>query len=282
MRTRNFQLGFGVLLVVLVVIYLLVQLFVPSANVPALLGTLGLLVIAGAFLALYFDTRTYGFLIPGAVLAGMGIGTLFPQLLAGTDLPEVGGGLVVFWLGLGFLAIYFVGKAVSGMTSPWPVIPGGILAGIGILVALASLVAPEFQGPIIVGGIGVGFLIAYFVTKLYGLAVPGCIMLGIGGGVALTQAVVLEPNAGSAEAGLILLGMGAGFVLIYILDLLYSRASNWWPLVPGLILLVLGAILYSAGAAPDVLKWWPALLVLGGLWAIVSGLRRARRRQRGT
>ena len=277
MRTRNFQLGFGVLLIVLGVIYLLVQWLVPAVNLAALLGTLGLLVLGGAFLALYLDTRTYGFLIPGCILLGLGIGTLFPQLLAGSGLEGLSGGLVVAWLGLGFLAIYWIGRPVSGVTSPWPVYPGAILIGIGVLTALASRAGPELQGPIVVGGIGVGFLIAYFASRLYGLAIPGSLLIGIGAGIALAEALVLEPDAGTAGAGLILGGIGAGFVLVYILDALYTHASNWWPLIPGLILLVLGAILYAAGSAPALLQWWPALLVALGIWAIYRGWRRARR-----
>jgi hypothetical protein len=86
-------------------------------------------VIGAAFLVAYAFTRQYGFLVPGGIVTGLGVGIIVETQLGG-------GSAVLLGLGLGFISIYLVDTLVA--TRPagwWPLIPGGILATIGVFVA---------------------------------------------------------------------------------------------------------------------------------------------------
>ena len=87
-------------------------------------------VIGVGFLIAYAATRTYGFLIPGGIMTGLGIGIVIETEAAGSQ-----GEPVLLGLGIGFLAINAVDAVVRRSAAQWwPVIPGGILATIGVLV----------------------------------------------------------------------------------------------------------------------------------------------------
>lgn len=87
-------------------------------------------VIGVGFLIAYAATRNYGFLIPGGIMTGLGIGIVIETQAAGSQ-----GEPVLIGLGIGFLAIYAVDAIVRRSEALWwPVIPGGILTTIGVLV----------------------------------------------------------------------------------------------------------------------------------------------------
>ena len=94
-------------------------------------GGMILLTIASCFLFFSFWKRLYGLMIPGAILAGLSVGVTFADV---TD------GVSVLWgLALGFLSIFFLGRALFNQSSPWPVIPAVILFAVGTIVAAANL-----------------------------------------------------------------------------------------------------------------------------------------------
>jgi hypothetical protein len=87
-------------------------------------------VIGVGFLIAYAATRTYGFLVPGGIMTGLGIGIIIETGARGSQ-----GEPVLLGLGIGFLAIYAIDAVVRRSAALWwPVIPGGILATIGVLV----------------------------------------------------------------------------------------------------------------------------------------------------
>jgi len=90
--------------------------------------TVSLMYLVGgiAFLVAYFSKRTYGFLIPGCILAGMGLGQLGEQYIESIHNPTYVG------LGVGFLAIFLIDRIYRGATAWWPLIPGGILLLMGL------------------------------------------------------------------------------------------------------------------------------------------------------
>ena len=94
-------------------------------------GGMVLLTIASCFLFFSFWKRIYGLMIPGAILAGLSVGVTFADV---TD------GVSVLWgLALGFLSIFFLGRALFKQSSAWPVIPAVILFAVGTIVAAANL-----------------------------------------------------------------------------------------------------------------------------------------------
>jgi len=118
-RDRNFL---ALILIGAGVLFLVGQL-----NILPGFGGLFLLLIGGAFLYAYFNTRAgyrIGFLIPGSILTGLGVGELLSDSLF---LRWTGGDITTVTLGLGFCMIWFFERRHW-----WALIPGGILLATGL------------------------------------------------------------------------------------------------------------------------------------------------------
>ncbi len=127
MNANRIQILPGLILIVLGIVFLLTQYFEFGPGLFLIL--LGLI-----FLIPYVFTHSYGMLIPGCILVGIGVGLVFERSLSRPDVT------VSIGLGLGFIAIYLVQLIVAGSSHWWPLIPGGIL----LLVGFAEL-APQGQ-----------------------------------------------------------------------------------------------------------------------------------------
>jgi hypothetical protein len=77
--------------------------------------------IAAVFLFFYFRQQRYGFLVPGCILAGIGLGMLIDN--SSLDAADPG----ALGMGIGFLMIYGIDRLFRGRTSWWPLVPGGIM-----------------------------------------------------------------------------------------------------------------------------------------------------------
>lgn len=141
---------------------------------------------------------------------------------------------------------------------------GLILIAVGMGLFLIDRV--EGIGPeVVMLVIGVAFLIAYFVRKNYGLLVPGCILLGIGIGQ-----VGRGSFLGFGESSM--LGLGFGFIAIYVIARLYEGKTQWWPLIPGGVMLIM-----AIPSGHELLEYlwghWQLLLVLIGVLILVGAFR---------
>lgn len=145
MTTRN--LAPGLILIALGALFFLVQL-------TDLGGEAVVAVIGGAFLVAYAFTRQYGFLVPGGIMTGLGLGILWQSQAT----PDAGG-VVVIGLGAGFLSIYLIDLLVRRTSALWwPIIPGGILTTIGVLIEVDRvdiLAELEWAWPVVLIAIGV-------------------------------------------------------------------------------------------------------------------------------
>jgi hypothetical protein len=113
---------------------------------------------------------------------------------------------------------------------------------------------------------GGAFLAAYFAKSQYGFLIPGCILLGIGAGSIGADSFL---DFGTPS----LLGLGFGFLAIFLIALLYERRTDWWPLIPGLVLVLLGA-----GQFDEMVRFmrrnWPLALVLAGVLVMIGAFGR--------
>ena len=121
------------------------------------------LAIGLVLLVIFVINRSYLALAGGGIMTGLGVG-----LLVGQTLPDVdaSGAAVTLGLGIGFIAVW----AVSGLLNMkehhlWPLIPGTILAlvGIGLTLDLFSQDWSKYVVPAIVLGIGVVIMAAGYV-----------------------------------------------------------------------------------------------------------------------
>lgn len=96
------------------------------------------LLIGGMLLFAFLMTRQYGFLVPGGIVTGVGVGIV----LVGADPSGTRGPLFLVALGAGFVSIWLLGLLFRVPENHWwPLIPGGILTAVGV----AGLLGPEAQ-----------------------------------------------------------------------------------------------------------------------------------------
>ena len=106
-----------------------------------------LLVIASLMLlvvlAVFVVTRQYGFLVPGSILTGVGIGIVLDSAASG----EAESGVMMLALAGGFLGIWVIGSIYRLSENHWwPLIPGGILTLIGMVQLTRTDVARALYG----------------------------------------------------------------------------------------------------------------------------------------
>jgi len=150
MNTSRARLIPGLILIVLGIAFLLAQYFEFG---PALFLTL----LGLAFLIPYVFTRSYGLLVPGCILAGIGLGLVF-------DRPPLNTAIAVpIGLGLGFIAIFVVHLVVARESHWWALIPGGVLVLVGIAEGIPyAQVLIEKGWPLILVLIGLLILAGQF------------------------------------------------------------------------------------------------------------------------
>jgi hypothetical protein len=170
----------------------------------------------------------------------------------------------LFW-GLIFLAggTYFLYRFVNNMrTEWWAAIPAFALLGIGGESLLSNLL-PNWGGFFFLASLGLGFFAVYFSDRQRWWAIiPGGVLVTLG------LSALLGDVFGMRETGgFFLLGLGLTFLLVALL------ASLQWAWIPGVVLLVLGALIGTpfAGAMNYL---WPAALIVGGLMLILQFARK--------
>jgi hypothetical protein len=114
---------------------------------------------------------------------------------------------------------------------------------------------------------GVGFIVWSALARSPGLLVPGCVLVGVGGGI------LLRAEYGG---GAFLLAMAGGFLLLAGLTRVMFRDHKGanWPLWPAAGLAFAG-LMTSAG--PDAREWfrtarpyWPYVIIVVALFLLLS------------
>jgi hypothetical protein len=140
--------------------------------------------------------------------------------------------------------------------------------GIGLILLLAQY-TPDL-GTWIPLALGLVFLAAFFSRREYGFLVPGSILVGVGVGILLAEAVD-EPWAGAV----MLLSIAAGFIGIWVVGWLMRLPENhWWPFIPGGILAIIGLSQAAEEASGGDVPWWPVFIIVIGLLVILGAFRR--------
>jgi hypothetical protein len=136
---------------------------------------------------------------------------------------------------------------------------GLVLVGIGLVVFLANrLELGGFLFPLLGGG----FLLWGILDRSAGPLIPGGILNGIGLGIALKSQFgqfMSEDHTG----GLFLLGFAAGWFSITLLSIIFTDDPQWWPLIPGGIMAVIGGAVALGGVWLDLLS-----LIMSGVGAV--------------
>lgn len=117
------------------VVLTIIGLFMLAAFAVPEVGLVTALAVGLVLLAAFVITREYGLGIAAGIVTGVGIGVLAVTRFTG----EAAGSVMLLALAGGFAAAWLLGFfADPARRHPWPLIPAGILAVIGLALALGQ------------------------------------------------------------------------------------------------------------------------------------------------
>jgi hypothetical protein len=146
-----------------------------------------------------------------------------------------------------------------------------IAAGVILIIfGIASLLQHWFDiGNFIVLLLGLGMLAWGSASRSTGWIIPGGVLTGIGLGIMATEGHWFFPGADQGGAFLVCFAMG--WIMITLLTGLFT-CTQWWALIPGGIMAVIGgSLLVTNGAVrwEDLNLVYATLLLFIGLFLIV-------------
>ena len=169
-------------------------------------------------------------------------------------------------------AYYFYGMYRQNRSAWWFGFLALLLTGLTIanlLNIFVPTVGEIVGGGIFLGMIGLGFLIAYFRDRTSWWAIiPAGVMLSL---AAVSIIDDLPITLDFESGGILFLGMGITFLILSFMRSGSERLS--WAIFPAVVLIVFGLFVGFGQAA----AWgyiWPALIILFGLYFLISSLRR--------
>lgn len=187
-------------------------------------------------------------------------------LLENLNVIRIGGALWGFILAVAGLVFLF--EYMRNRMRWWPLIPGITLLAVALTILL-DVAFPRIGGilggMIVLGGIGISFVLVYLVDQSNWWAV-------IPAGVLLTLALmsVLENlDLGFDTGGFFMLGIGLTFFVLSVLP--GPHGSLKWAAIPGGVLVVIGVIILAV-TEQAFQAIWPVLLILLGLFIAVRAL----------
>lgn len=151
-RSRDTVVG-GMVLVI-VGTFLLAMQVVPDIG-PYVVIAIGL-----GLLALFAVSRSYGALVAGSVVSGVGAGIVLTTLYSG-----MGGAAMVLAIGSGFLLIWLLSYALQLKERHfWPLIPAAILGSIGVALLVEAVDLLTYW-PVLLIGFGVLLMLLAFLRR---------------------------------------------------------------------------------------------------------------------
>jgi hypothetical protein len=164
--------------------------------------------------------------------------------------------------GLGVLGIYLTDRSQWGL-----LIPAYVLWAVAGLIALVTLnvLRDEFIATYVLAAIALPFLVVFLRDRAQWWAlIPAYVLLAVGMMIPLIEAGVLSDLL---IPSYVLFAIAIPFLVVYAWD-----PKQWWPLIPGGILAVIGLSFLVAEAAVQYVG--PAVLVLVGVWILVRQFTR--------
>lgn len=139
---------------------------------------------------------------------------------------------------------------------------GVALVAIGLVALLAQLTDWSILSWIILPALAVIFLVWGLVTRNFGLIIPAGILGGLGLGLFTMTGPVSDLFA-SMQPGVFMLCFAAGWAFITLLSPITSDRVQWWPLIPGAVMALVGFFLLGGGFS------WAIMQLMGYAWALI-------------
>lgn len=155
----------------------------------------------------------------------------------------------------------------------WPIIPAFTLLTVGLIIFLTTQtdLVGEVLGAILFFGIALAFAVIFLLDRHRWWAVIPCGVLLVVGATTVLSTLNVSPGLLSA---MLFIGMGVVFLFVYLLGPL--KREVWWALLPATALIAFGLFTFVFSKATsawqmNLVAWWPALLVLLGVFLLVRG-----------
>ncbi len=262
-------------------------------RIPVLLGAALLLVGALVLLEQYLGTgwlpwaavglagilfliegtrsQIIGWLIPGGLLTGTGVGLFLAfNPYADGDLPARIG-ILLLSVAAGWGLITAGSLPGRGKTAWWPMVPGGLFAALGGYMVFSDRSFLAFV-LYLTSGLGLILLIWGIFWRLYGLIIPASLLVTIGPGVYIAWATQTAANPLS-KTGLMIAAFSFGWGLIVFFARIVLAKFVWWPLIPGGVMAMVGWGLYiggDPGSAPAfIANTGSVALIIFGLYLLL-------------
>lgn len=146
---------------------------------------------------------------------------------------------------------------------------GIVLIALGLFFLAAQFVN---AGWLILPVLAVAFLAGGIATRQPGLFIPAGILGGISLGIALVDSP-LSVVSGEAQGGVFMLAFAAGWASIPLLSKLFTGVAQWWALIPGAVMALIGGAVLGGGAFRQALTYlpyiWPVALIGVGLFILI-------------
>jgi len=164
--------------------------------------------------------------------------------------------------GLGVFGVYLTDR------SEWSLlIPAYVLWAVALLVALTTLNAlpDDFVATYVLAAIALPFLVVFVRDReSWWALIPAYVLLAVGVMVGLIEAGVLSELLIPAY---VMFAIAIPFIVVYA-----RNPKEWWPLIPGGIMAIIGLAFLMAEAAAEYVA--PAALILVGVWVLVRQFTR--------
>ncbi len=227
--------------------------------------SLSILPAIGLFLYLWgIRLRQVGMILSGGLLGGFGAGCIKawgPAVQMGAPISVDSGniiqlltsqmGLLSLYTGIGWFVVVVTTIAVAQKSTWWGLIPGGVMVALGACLLFTPLRWSDF---VLYLSLGTGLPLLFWglVSRLFGLIIPGCLLVTIGPGIYVAWQANNGENA-LVQTGIMLIWFALGWVLISAGGRVILQKSTWWPLIPGSILAVAGMGMYIGGDPSNAL-----------------------------
>ena len=121
------------------------------------------LIVGLVFLAAALYRREYGFLVPGGIISGVGVGVLLQHAL---DEPW-SGAIMLLSIAAGFASIWVLGQLMRlPENHPWPLIPASIIALVaGVRLADADVDGVMRRWPVFIIALGLVIIGATLIRR---------------------------------------------------------------------------------------------------------------------
>lgn len=212
-------------------------------------------------------TKKIGYIIAGSLLIGLGVGV--SAALSGLFNLNVAEqiGIILAGFSASWLMMYMITSLLIKKNMWWPLIPALVIGALGACFCFSSLRLLDF---VLYLGVAIGLtlLAPGLFFKLWGLIIPGCLIVAASVAVYAGWAVTTLSNP-LAQTGMMLVVFSLGWGLISLCGKIVTEKFVWWPLIPGGILAMTGWGLYIGGDPNNALSF---IGNTGSIGLIIFGL----------